>query len=79
MLPEDEEMLARAKALHLEWAAVAVRLGGTIAAEHGVGKLKRQLMKVMYSTEALTEMDAVKRALDPTGILCPGNGGFALA
>ena len=42
MLPEDEGMLARAKALHLEWASLAVRLGGTIAAEHGVGKLKRQ-------------------------------------
>lgn len=78
MLPEDEEMLARAKALHLEWASFAVSLGGTIAAEHGVGKLKRQLMRVMYSPEALAEMDAVKRILDPTGILCPGNGGFGL-
>ena len=78
MLPTDEGMLARAKALHLDWSRLAVRLGGTIAAEHGVGKLKRQLMKVMYGAEALAEMDAVKRALDPAGILCPGNGGFGL-
>lgn len=78
MLPENEEMLARAKALHLAWAKTAVSLGGTIAAEHGVGKLKRGLMKVMYGERALAEMDAVKRALDPAGILSPGNGGFGL-
>lgn len=69
MLPEDEALLVKAKALHLEWAALAVRLGGTIAAEHGIGKLKRRLLPVMFSPEALAEMDAVKRALDPAGVL----------
>lgn len=77
MLPRDEEMLRRAKALHLEWAAKAVEMGGTVAAEHGIGKLKRDLMRIMYREEALAEMGAVKQALDPGGILCPGNGGFA--
>ncbi|MGE5528491.1 MAG: FAD-binding oxidoreductase [Patescibacteria group bacterium] len=78
MLPQDEETLARAKALHLEWAALAVSLGGTVAAEHGIGKLKRALLRVMYRAEDLAEMDAVKKALDPKGILCLGNGGFML-
>lgn len=76
MLPRDEEMLRRAKALHLEWAAKAVGMGGTVAAEHGIGKTKDYLMPIMYDAGALAEMHAVKKALDPRGILSPGNGGL---
>jgi FAD/FMN-containing dehydrogenase len=46
--------------------------GGSIAAEHGIGRLKRdELIRVKSPTE-IDLMRAVKRALDPAGIMNPG-------
>ena len=44
-------------------------MGGTIAAEHGVGKLKHKYLEMMYGKEGILEMVAVKRILDPACIL----------
>lgn len=52
--------------------AVAVSLGGTFSAEHGIGLLKRPSMARHKDPVALDVMRAVKRALDPQGILNPG-------
>jgi D-lactate dehydrogenase (cytochrome) len=51
----------------------AVEVGGTISAEHGIGKLKREYLRLLYSDEHLREMAALKRAFDPAGILGRGN------
>ncbi|HEV2761775.1 MAG TPA: FAD-linked oxidase C-terminal domain-containing protein, partial [Pyrinomonadaceae bacterium] len=51
----------------------AVELGGTISAEHGVGKLKREYLRQLYGAAALREMAALKRALDPACVLGRGN------
>jgi FAD/FMN-containing dehydrogenase len=48
-------------------------LGGTIAAEHGIGKLKRRWLELQLSPLQLALMRAVKRELDPLGLLAPGN------
>jgi D-lactate dehydrogenase (cytochrome) len=48
-------------------------VGGTISAEHGIGKLKRQYLRQLYGDEHLQEMAALKRAFDPAGILGRGN------
>jgi FAD/FMN-containing dehydrogenase len=48
-------------------------LGGTVAAEHGIGKLKRRWLPLQMSALQLSVMAAVKRDLDPQGILAPGN------
>jgi glycolate oxidase len=50
---------------------VALELGGTIAAEHGVGTLKRPFLASALDPGALDMMRAVKAALDPLGILNP--------
>jgi D-lactate dehydrogenase (cytochrome) len=73
MLPTDSLGLQKAKSLHLKWAEWAVRHGGTVVAEHGLGKLKGELLRVLYNETALAEMRAVKQALDPQNILGPGN------
>ncbi|MCL6591619.1 MAG: FAD-binding oxidoreductase [Firmicutes bacterium] len=73
MLPTDSGGLQKAKSLHLKWAQWAVRHGGTVVAEHGLGKLKGELLRVLYNEAALEEMRAVKAALDPQNILGPGN------
>ena len=50
-----------------------VKVGGTISAEHGIGKLKRDYLRELYGEDHLKEMAALKRAFDPAGILGRGN------
>ena len=56
-----------------KWAREVHRMGGSISAEHGAGKIKRRLALIMYGEERLRELYALKRAFDPQGILGPGN------
>ena len=51
---------------------LAVAHGGSISAEHGIGQMKRDELARMKSPAALAAMRAIKRALDPRGILNPG-------
>ena len=48
-------------------------LGGTLSAEHGIGKLKAALLAETADANFLRAMEATKRALDPAGILGRGN------
>lgn len=48
-------------------------LGGTVAAEHGIGKIKRRWLPLQMNTLQIAMMGAVKRELDPYGLLAPGN------
>jgi FAD/FMN-containing dehydrogenase len=48
------------------------RLGGSISAEHGLGQLKREAIRELKSDLELELMRAVKRALDPQGLMNPG-------
>jgi glycolate oxidase len=52
--------------------SAAVRLGGSIAGEHGVGLLKKRFMPLSVGEAELTVMRKLKEALDPNGILNPG-------
>jgi FAD/FMN-containing dehydrogenase len=47
-------------------------LGGTISAEHGIGRLKRAELARRKSAVELALMRQIKRTLDPKGILNPG-------
>ena len=48
------------------------RFGGSISAEHGIGALKRDELALRKSPVALGLMRAIKRALDPQGLMNPG-------
>ncbi|WP_421726790.1 FAD-binding oxidoreductase [Bauldia sp.] len=52
--------------------AIVGRLGGTISAEHGIGQLKRALLKSVKSPIEIDLMRRLKAAFDPNGILNPG-------
>jgi FAD/FMN-containing dehydrogenase len=58
--------------LLLEFARQAVAMGGTVSAEHGLGKRKSHLLKLQYPPEQLEAMRAVKRRLDPENLLGRG-------
>ena len=51
---------------------LAARCGGTITAEHGVGRHKARHLSLVRSADELAAMSAIKRALDPGGLLNPG-------
>jgi FAD/FMN-containing dehydrogenase len=48
-------------------------LRGTVAAEHGIGKIKRRWLPLQMNPLQISMMTAVKKELDPKGILAPGN------
>ncbi len=73
MLPENERERVMAKRLYLDFAREAVKLGGTISAEHGIGKIKRGYLPLMLSKGAIHEMVTLKKEFDPELILNRGN------
>jgi D-lactate dehydrogenase (cytochrome) len=73
ILPRDEVEGQRARAVYTEFIRRAVSVGGTISAEHGIGKLKRDYLRFLYDEKHLREMAALKRAFDPACILSRGN------
>ena len=73
ILPRDDSEATVGRELYLQFVRRAVKVGGTISAEHGIGKLKRDYLRELYGEEHLKEMAALKRAFDPAGILGRGN------
>jgi FAD/FMN-containing dehydrogenase len=71
--PNSGPEAARAKALMIEFARKAVEFGGTVSAEHGLGKHKRHLLEIQFRKEEIDRMRAVKKHLDPKGLLGRGN------
>ncbi len=72
LLPADGTESERAKALMVEFARKAVSLGGTVGAEHGLGKRKAHLLEIQYTADEIEAMKAVKRRLDPHWLLGRG-------
>ena len=70
----DPDEFKRSSGPHLSRVVhdLAQQLAGSFSAEHGVGKLKRDLLLEYKDATALAVMRAVKSALDPKGIMNPG-------
>ena len=73
ILPRDDDEAAQGREIYLKFVRRAVKAGGTVSAEHGIGKLKREYLRELYGEEHLREMAALKKAFDPAGILGRGN------
>jgi glycolate oxidase len=72
-IAEDGDDLRRVEAVIEETLRFVLSIGGTVAAEHGIGKLKRRWLPLQATPVQLAVMRAVKQALDPEGLLSPGN------
>lgn len=72
VLPRNKQEFAEAKKLYLTFAREAVRIGGSISAEHGIGRTKRDFLFIQYSQETVAQMREIKRVFDPHGLLNPG-------
>ncbi|MCB1475912.1 MAG: FAD-binding oxidoreductase [Rhodobiaceae bacterium] len=69
---DTASFLAQRDALHEAVHTLVLKYGGSISAEHGIGSYKRDLLAKTKDPVALAMMRAIKRTLDPSGILNPG-------
>jgi FAD/FMN-containing dehydrogenase len=72
-IAHDSDELARIQKVVEATLREVIALGGTVAAEHGIGKIKQQWLPLQMTPLQVRAMRAVKRELDPAGILAPGN------
>jgi D-lactate dehydrogenase (cytochrome) len=74
VIPHSYEDVVSGREAILEFGREVARLGGCPLAEHGVGRssVKQALLRQLYGDEALDDMRAIKRALDPAWKLAPG-------
>jgi glycolate oxidase subunit GlcD len=70
--PDDPDEERRADAASHELVDLAIRLGGTISGEHGVGWLKRGHLERQWGSETYELHRRIKQAFDPRGLLNPG-------
>jgi glycolate oxidase len=68
----NEEEMGRVYKAMDELFQAALDLGGSISGEHGVGLGKLKYMESQFGQHGMEAMRAIKRALDPNGILNPG-------
>ena len=73
MLPRNNEEVQQGMDNYMTFAKRAIELGGTVAAEHGIGKLKRAFLEAMYGSEGISEIQAVKKSLDSKWLINRGN------
>ncbi len=72
ILPRHPADYETGKALYARWAAQIIAWGGSISAEHGIGKLKRDLFRQMAGDAAIQRMRDLKKLFDPAFLLNPG-------
>jgi glycolate oxidase subunit GlcD len=68
----SEDELTRAGLASAELFDLAVRLGGSVSGEHGVGSVKRAYLGLQLSPKALELLRGVKEVFDPKGLMNPG-------
>jgi FAD/FMN-containing dehydrogenase len=73
ILPRSPAEFEAGQRLMLDFARHAVSLGGTVSAEHGLGKRKAHLLALQYTPGQIQSMIDVKRRLDPQWLLNQGN------
>ncbi|MFA6142373.1 MAG: FAD-binding oxidoreductase [Candidatus Omnitrophota bacterium] len=69
ILPKSEQENVEARKTVLAFIRKGLSLGGTVSAEHGIGKIKHRYLEEMYGLSGVAEMARVKKAFDPNCIL----------
>ncbi len=72
ILPESERDMDLARKLYGHFAGEVVKMGGSVSAEHGIGRIKRDLLRHQFDEGQLAAMQRVKNIFDPQGLLNPG-------
>jgi FAD/FMN-containing dehydrogenase len=73
VLPETQQEWKRATDIAVDLAKEVVAMGGTVGAEHGLGKRKAHLLALQYNPAEIEAMRSIKRRFDPQQLLGQGN------
>lgn len=73
ILPRCLEDYEAGRAMYLSWAKQVLEWGGSVSAEHGIGKLKAPFLRMMCGESGIVEMRGLKALFDPDMTLNPGN------
>ncbi len=73
IIPKNNVELKKALNVYKKIMELTVKAGGTVSAEHGIGKIKKEYLKMMYGNNEISEMKKVKSILDPKNLLNRGN------
>ncbi|MHA1234178.1 MAG: FAD-binding oxidoreductase [Promethearchaeota archaeon] len=73
ILPRNTEELELGLKIYKKFAEKAIEYDGSVSAEHGIGKIKLDFLKIMYHEKEIEQMRAIKRALDPLLLFNRGN------
>lgn len=73
ILPRNAVEHEKGKGIYMELARLVVEWGGSVSGEHGIGKLKKELLRLMVGDSAVEEMRSVKKVFDPRFLLNRGN------
>jgi FAD/FMN-containing dehydrogenase len=69
---DDEQELGRAEAASEELFTLALRLGGSVSGEHGIGLVKAGQLAHQWAPRAVALHEEIKQVFDPKGLLNPG-------
>ncbi len=72
MIPKDLEEYHASLERVTSWADQVVMWGGTVTAEHGIGKLKKGLLKQMMTDQDIESMKTIKKIIEPSGLINQG-------
>ncbi len=72
IIPGSRDEYIKGKKLVRKWAEKAVSLGGTVSAEHGTGRLKKEYLELMYGKEGIGKIEYVKSIFDPGSVINRG-------
>ncbi len=72
IIPRNMKEYGVGKDLYRKWAAQVTKWDGSVSAEHGIGRLKKEMLALMYGSEHIDEMKALKSLFDPDFTLNPG-------
>jgi D-lactate dehydrogenase (cytochrome) len=70
---ENDEQMKKAQSFYQELVTETIRVGGTVSAEHGIGKIKKEYLKQMFGQKNLEIMKNIKKIFDPQNIFGRGN------
>lgn len=72
VVPKSLEQLNLFHSLYPSFAKKVVECGGAVAGEHGIGRVKKQFLKIQYNSEELRTLKEIKSFFDPGWLLNPG-------
>ncbi|MCL5408650.1 MAG: FAD-binding oxidoreductase [Candidatus Omnitrophica bacterium] len=73
LFPVDENERNEVKEIYIKCLRKVLSMGGTVSAEHGIGKIKHRYLEMMYGQKGIGDMLRVKKIFDPQGLTGPDN------